>query len=348
MPGSGAVPIPPEDAPLPSEGVPGPGPLGSVRSYAVAVGIVALAISSQYFVPYLVPPLRIVYGNFVGSLAIVYLVPILALAALVGLRPLARWSRSPGLAAWEGLRWYGLLTALAFLVVAFLVALYLRFDPGALQLLSRPNPVLEQARSNPAFWIAFSFAIGAVEETIFRGWIFGYWLVHGTSRWWIHAIWTSALFAGVHVYYGITYGWAAPLVYPSLFLLGVAFCGVVRVTGGNLWMVAVLHGAHDSAAFLSLVSPTASLAVQYGIVAIGLLIALVTLAASSSSRAPPPPRPFGPPGGGRFPGPPTPWEYPPQWPSPGPPPPPPPVPPPPPPSFGPAPVGIPRCTPTPS
>jgi membrane protease YdiL (CAAX protease family) len=252
------------------------------------VAISVAAIYSQYVVPQHLALLAPIYSSLLSGLLIVYGVPILAFVVLVGGRPIARWASNPGVAAWEGLRWYGLLSLLSLVILIVSVSFYLRFDPSAVQLLQKPNPVLQQATSDPAFWVVFSFAIGAVEETIFRGWIFGYWIARGTKRWWVHATWTSALFAAVHLYYGTTYGLAAPLIYPSLFLLGFAFCAAVRSSGGNLWIVALLHGAHDAAAFLTIVSTPAALGLEYGIIAIGAVIAVWDAAASRPMPPPPP------------------------------------------------------------
>ncbi len=291
-------------------------PLGSTGAYAVAVLVTVAAILSQYFVPQLVPPLRVLYGSFTG-LGIVYGLPILAFALLVGRRPLSGWASRLGTAAVEGLRWYGLLSLLALAVTVVLAIVYAALDPSALRLLSRPNPVLENARSNPWFWVGFSFVIGAVEETIFRGWIFGYWLARGSPSWKVHALWTSALFALVHLYYGTTYGPAAPFIYPTLFLLGLAFALTVRASGGNLVIVALLHGANDASAFLEIISPNAGLAVHYGVIGLGVAIALALYLRSR----PPPLSPVAAWGPG---GPPSVPAY--GWPIP-PPPPPPPLPP---------------------
>lgn len=274
----------PPSAPAPPEE---PAPLGR---YALAVAITVAAILSQYVVPEDLPVLLPVYSSLLGGVAIVYGIPLLAFALAVGAGPLRRWAANPGRAVWEGLRWYALLTLLALLVVGVLTAIYLRYDPQVVQLLSKPNPVLQSAASDPWFWVGFSFAIGAVEETIFRGYIFGYWLRKDPDRWFGHAVWTSALFAGVHLYYGSTYAAASPIIYADLFLLGIAFCGAVRAAGGNLWVVALLHGAHDAAAFLTLVNEPLALLVAYGVVAVGAVIAVVDLAwTTQPSRVPPPP-----------------------------------------------------------
>ena len=183
----------------------------------------------------------------------VYGVPILTFSLLVGGGPLRDWNRRMGLATWHGLRFYGLLTILALVVIFVLTIVYEIVDPAALQLLNRPNPALQQATGDPWFFVGFSFVIGAFEETIFRGFIFGYWRDR-SGPWMVPAVWTSVVFAGVHLYYGTTYGAAAPLIFPGLFLLGFAFAATYRFSGGNLVVPAVLHGAHDAAAFLTLVS----------------------------------------------------------------------------------------------
>jgi membrane protease YdiL (CAAX protease family) len=304
---------------------------GSLAGYVLGVGITVAAILSQYVVPQAVPALRPLYANLLGDLAVVYGIPIVAFALLVGGAPLKGWASRMGTATWEGLRWYGLYSALALVVIFGLTIVYLIVDPGALDLLSRPNPALEAARSDPWFWVAFSFAIGACEETIFRGWIFGYWLGRPGGSWVGAAIGSSAIFAGVHLYYGFTYAAAAPLVFPELFFLGFAFATAVRASGGNLVVVAFLHGLNDAGAFLTLVNSNDALLLHYGVIGIGLVVALVSYLGRPSARPPPPPfypglpagtAPFDPYAFSRFPAPPPgpPPTPPPSGPSPDPPP----------------------------
>lgn len=247
----------------------------SVGRYAAAVAITIFAIASQYFVPQQIPALQAIYDTLLGDLAVVYGIPILAFLVLVGTGPLRHATDRMRSAAGEGLRWYGSMAAVALVVTAVLTVLYSLLDPSALALLSRPNPALELAQGNPWFFVGFSFVIGAFEETIFRGWIFGYWL--GRRPGWIGpALWTSVLFAGVHLYYGTTYGVAAPLIFPTLFLTGFGFAAAMRYSGGNLVAIALLHGATDAAAYLTLVSTTDGLLLHYGLVLVGLGVALAT------------------------------------------------------------------------
>jgi len=246
----------------------------SLGRYAAGVVITVVAILSQYFVPQTVPAAIGLYGNLPGDIFVVYGIPIIAFALLVGQPPLRDWKRRMGTAAWEGLQYYGLYLLLALFVIFLMSIVYEIVDPSALQLLNRPNPALEQAKGNPWFFVAFSFVIGAFEETIFRGFIFGYWRDR-PGTWLVPATWTSVIFAGVHLYYGTTYGAAAPLIFPSLFLMGFAFAATYKASGGNLVVPAALHGAHDAAAFLTLISFELGIVLSYLIVLVGLLIWLI-------------------------------------------------------------------------
>jgi membrane protease YdiL (CAAX protease family) len=275
-----SAPAPPAPGPTEPRIVP-----ASLGRYFAGVAITVFVILSQYFVPQTVPATRILYDNLPGDLFIVYGIPVIAFAILVGRAPLRHWRDRMGLAGWEGLRWFGLLSALALITVIALAVVYEALDPSALGLLNKPNPALTQAEGNPWFFVGFSFVIGAFEETIFRGWFFGYWRDRPGS-WLAPATWTSAVFAGVHLYYGTTYGAAYPLIFPTLFLTGFAFAAAYRFSGGNLVVPALLHGASDASAFLTLVSLGAGLALHYGIIFVGLVIALVDYLRNSGGPVP--------------------------------------------------------------
>jgi membrane protease YdiL (CAAX protease family) len=248
-----------------------PPPPRSLLRYALGVTITVVAILSQYFVPELSSPALAVYGNLPGDLFVVYGIPVIAFSLLVGAGPLRNWAARLGPATVEGLSWYGLLSLLAVVVLVAMAIVYEAVDPSALGLLNRPNPALTQAAGDPWFWIGFSFVVGAFEETIFRGWIFGFWQGRATS-WLVPAVWTSALFAFVHLYYGVTYGAAAPLIFPGLFLIGFAFAATYRASGGNLVIVALLHGANDAAAFYTLINYGDGVLLHYLLIFGGALV----------------------------------------------------------------------------
>jgi membrane protease YdiL (CAAX protease family) len=258
----------------PSPAGPGVGDRRARARYAVGVAVVVGAIASQYVVPAIWPASLLVYGSLAGDVAIVYGIPIVAFALLVGADPIRNWAAHLRQAAVEGPGWYGVMGLLAVLVTFVLALVYVAFDPHALQLLERPNPALRAAAGDPWFFVGFSFVIGALEETIFRGWIFGFWRGR-TPSWLAPAILSSALFAALHIYYGTTYGIAAPLIFPTLFLLGFAFAATYRATGGNLVVPAALHGAYDAAAYLTLVSLAAGTDLHWGLLLGGALVGLV-------------------------------------------------------------------------
>jgi membrane protease YdiL (CAAX protease family) len=263
--------------------------LGSVPAYAAAVVVTVVAILSQYFVPQSVPGAVPIYSNFFGDLFVVYGVPILAFALLVGARPLAGYVENMGRAVVQGLAWFGALSILTIGVVVGLVIVYLALDPSALQLLNNTTPPIANARSDVWFWVAFSFVVGVIEETIFRGWIFGYTLVKDPNRWVLHATWTSALFAAVHLYYATTYGIATPLIAPDLFFLGFAFAATMRASGGNVLVVGILHGMYDAISFYSLVNDTGAVALHYLAILIGVTVAVVLYLRSRPAALAPPP-----------------------------------------------------------
>ena len=85
----------------------------------------------------------------------------------------------------------------------------------------------------------------------------------------LHATWTSGVFAGVRSVLRPDVRPSRPAVFPSLFFLGFAFAAAMRASGGNVIVVAILHGVNDAVAFYSLVSANGALALHYGLILIG-------------------------------------------------------------------------------
>jgi membrane protease YdiL (CAAX protease family) len=265
---------------------PSAGEVASLAAYFAAVVITVVAILSQYFLPALDPAVQPVYSTLSTGLLIVYGIPILAFRLLVGLQPLRRFFANTGSAVVEGLRWYGAMSILGLLAAFTIVAILAAIDPSAVAQLSKLSPPLIAAESDPWFWVGFSFVIGLVEETIFRGWIFGYWLLKKPSQWFAHAVWTSALFASMHLYYGSTYGFASGVAFAELFFAGLGFAFAVRYSKGNLLIVGLLHGAHDALSFSTLVWKPYGEDVYYLLILAGAIVFLVVAALRSREPQP--------------------------------------------------------------
>jgi membrane protease YdiL (CAAX protease family) len=280
-----ALPSPPSSEPPPAKVA----PLGA---YFAAVAITVVAILSQYFVPQLVPALRPAYSFLATGLLIVYGIPILGFLFLVGLRPLRQFFSHPSSAVAEGLRWYGAMSILGLLAAVIIFEVLAAIDPSAIAQLNKLSPPLVAAESDPWFWVGFSFVIGIVEETIFRGWIFGYWLLRGPEQWAVHAVWTSLLFAGMHLYYGGAYGFASGVAFAELFFAGLGFAFAVRYSKGNLLVVGLLHGAHDALSFSTLVWKPYGEEVYYLLILVGAIVFIVV--ALARDREPRPMTPWAP------------------------------------------------------
>jgi membrane protease YdiL (CAAX protease family) len=283
------IPPPPPGAPVRGART---GPGASVGAWAAATTITAAAVGSQYFVPPLLPASDVVYTTPAGYL-VVYGIPLLAFLLLVGLEPLRGWNRGWRVATVDGLRWFGLYSLLGLFVGIVLLALYERFDPSAVNLLSKQVPILKAASSDVWLYVALSFAVGAIEETIFRGWIFGFWRLERPDRIGSAALLTGVLFAGVHLYYWSTYGAIATIPLVMLALLGTAFALAVGGSGGNLVVVALLHGAFDASSFYSIVNLPAGLALHYGLILAGVAMAIAVAIRPRLRGAPSPPFPEG-------------------------------------------------------
>lgn len=271
----------------PMAGGQGRASFGLIARYLGGVAIAVLAVISQYFVPQLWPASRVVYGNLWWDLVIVYGLPVVGFLLLVGLDPLRQWKQNLRSASLLGLGWYGALSLLAVLVLIVLAIAYAALDPGALKLLERENPAIRSASSDPWLYIGLSFLVGAAEETIFRGWIFGTWVRRSTG-WVLPAVVTSALFAGVHLYYFTTFGAASPFYYQQLFLLGFAFAATYRASGGNLLVPAALHGLNDAIAFVAILSSGAEVAAHYLFIVGAALVGLAYWLSTSSAKPAPP------------------------------------------------------------
>lgn len=227
--------------------------------YVAGVAVIFLAVFSQYFVR---------FGPFLGYL-VVYGVPIFVVSLFFGKPLLSRAAKNNREAFKFGLSLFGALTLLGIIFSIIALSAILQFDPQAVELLSKPNPVLDVPPNVAWIMIAVSFlVVGPAEEYLFRGFLFGGLLSIAKERYWLLlAVVSSLMFTSVHAYYFVTYGTASALSFIGLACFGVAMAMTYYWSGGNILVPAVLHGAYDATGFLGAATST-----MFGLVARSILI----------------------------------------------------------------------------
>jgi membrane protease YdiL (CAAX protease family) len=232
--------------------------------YAIGVAVIFLAVFSQYFIR-----LGVVAGYFV-----VYGIPILVVGLMFGKSILRKAGKNNKDAFKYGLGLFGALTLLSVFFSLVALAIILQIDPKAMDLLSKPNPVLDIPPNVALAMIAVSIlVIGPAEEFLFRGFMYGGLLNISKGHYWLPlAVVSSLMFASVHAYYFVTYGIASAVSIIDLVCFGVAMAVTYYWTGGNILAAAVIHGVYDATGFLGVATTTA-----VGIAARGILIGLGVL-----------------------------------------------------------------------
>ncbi len=215
----------------------------SRRTYIVGLLILFTSAYSQYL-------LR--GGNSIFNMAIVYGIPVLAVSLLWGSAIIDRALHQTLRAIKFGLGVYGLFTALGTLAAIGISFLLIRFDPSAVNLLHKPNPVLHTSPEHAWIMVGVSFLIiGPVEEYLFRGFVYGGLLSLFRNRHWLSLAFVSAiLFAAVHLYYGIVYGIASIIPFTDLVAFGMAMAVTYYLSDGNILIPALIHGLYDATGFL--------------------------------------------------------------------------------------------------
>lgn len=191
------------------------------------------------------------FGPAVGFL-VVYGIPIVVVSILWGRAIIQRAAKNTWVASKFGLGFYGAFTALGLLASYAIIFVLTSFDPAALNLLNRPNPVLHVSPEYAWIMVGVSFLIvGPAEEYLFRGFVFGGLLCLFKNRHWlVLSLVSSVFFAAVHLYYGLVYGVASAIAFTDLVTFGMAMCVTYYLSGGNLLLPAVIHGAYDATGFL--------------------------------------------------------------------------------------------------
>jgi membrane protease YdiL (CAAX protease family) len=157
-----------------------------------------------------------------------------------------------------GLGYFGAFNVLSLLLSIVIIYLLLIFDPATVDLLQKPNPVLQVSPEVAWIMVGFSFLVtGPCEEYLFRGFVFGGLLNISKNRHWLSlALISSLFFAGVHLYYALTYEIASLVPFVDLMTFGMAMAATYYVSGGNLFAPAMIHGAYDATAFIGVATST--------------------------------------------------------------------------------------------
>jgi membrane protease YdiL (CAAX protease family) len=255
-------------------------PVQKVVLYALATAIAVVGVVSQYVIPSSwFPP---GWAGFLLDLFLVYGIGLIAFYLAFGIRPIRNFARRTDVGASEGFRWYGIFALLGLVLALALAVVYVAVDYTRYQELINQNTTVQNAgAANPLFYILFSiFFVGFVEETLFRGYILGSLLtITGTQNWRVCAVFTSLIFAGVHVYYAQTYLEVSTIYYVQIVTLGLAFSYTYVKSGGNVLVIGLIHGTFDAISFFSLTSlgkaDHLALAMSYGLILGSALWALV-------------------------------------------------------------------------
>lgn len=268
-----------------------------LRSYLIGVAIVFACVYLQYLVNI----------GFVGALLLVYGVPILAITLITGRQIIGKALTKTRTALLLGFGYFGIFTVVGIILAGIVYAAILALNPNALQLLERPNPVLNISPDFARLMIVLSFLVlGPAEEYIFRGFIYGGLLsIFKGRHWLLLAFVSSLLFAAAHLYYALVYGIASLILFVVIVTFGMAMAVTYYLSGGNLLALILVHGAYDAAGFAGVAySMDIALDLRGVLILIGIAAAVViyarrwlnrqekTVVASSTQPVPPqPPQP---------------------------------------------------------
>jgi membrane protease YdiL (CAAX protease family) len=243
----------------------------SSKSYVLGLSVLLACAYSQYVIGSLGPVL---------GMLVVYGVPILVTGLICGSAIFSKAVSRMSDALKFGLGFFGGFSVLSFLVSVTLLYFMARFDPSAIRLLSKPNPVLNVGPEMA--WVmvwASLLIVGPAEEYLFRGFVFGSLLdVFNGRHWFILAFASSIIFAIAHLYYAIVYGVASLLAFTDLLSFGMAMAVTYYLSGGNLLIPTILHGAYDATGFIGVAfSSELGILLRLSMTALGVLAGLLIL-----------------------------------------------------------------------
>lgn len=235
------------------------------------LGLVTIFVSaySQYFIGGISPVL---------STAIVYGVPLLVTTILFGKEIMRRAFNHVYKAAKYGLGFFGAFTVLGTIVANVVFLIITTFEPSAVNVLQRPNPVLNvsPAIAWEMVWVSL-LVVGPVEEYLFRGYVYGGLLNHFKNHHWLTlAFVSSIMFAAAHLYYALVYGIVSLIQFTDLIAFGMAMAATFYVSGGNILVPALIHGAYDATGFIGIATSTDVASLLRGsMILVGVIVAII-------------------------------------------------------------------------
>ena len=237
-------------------------------SFIVGLIVILASAYSQYVIPGL---------NLVSATLLVYGLPILITSLIWGRTIISKAIGHMRTALKYGLGYFGIFTVIGLSAGILIVIILTVFDPAAVNLLHKPNPVLQVSPELAWLMVAFSFLIvGPSEEYLFRGFVYGGLLNVSKGRHWLLlALVSSMFFAGVHLYYAVVYGVASLVQFVDLITFGMAMAATYYVSGGNILVPAMIHGAYDATGYIG-VATSSNIGAQLRelMIFIGILVAL--------------------------------------------------------------------------
>lgn len=248
------------------------------KSYLVGLFIIFASAYSQYLIGGFGP----IFGIFV-----VYGVPLLATSLLWGSEIIRKAFSRTFTALKFGLGFFGAFAVLGTLAATAIFYIIVTLDPTAVSLLNRPNPVLNIPPELAWIMVWFSLlVVGPVEEYIFRGFIYGGLLNLFKDRHWLSlAFISSMLFAAVHLYYAFVYGIVSLVQFTDLVTFGMAMAATYYLSGGNLLVPAIIHGAYDATGFIGVAtSLNLGVVLRESMILIGVIVAIVLFAQKMHKR----------------------------------------------------------------
>lgn len=254
-------------------------PLSSL-TYIIGLIVIFVSAYSQYFLNEINPSIEF---------AIVYGIPVITISFLWGHHIIKRVFRNISSAIPLGLGFYGLFTLIGIILATVIYFFLLFFDPSAINLLHKPNPVVHVSPEIAWWMILISFLIvGPIEEYLFRGFVFGGLInIFNGRHWFFLAIVSGGLFAMAHLYYAQVYGVASLVQFTDITFFGISMAATYYFSGGNLIIPAVIHGAYDATGFLGIATNSdIGVFLREMMLLIGIIIAFILYIQKKRQRYP--------------------------------------------------------------